>query len=455
MREDLESKDCDLFPFIGLPLLAFPCLDSLDFASDQAYGEEVWAHTLVPQKLRVGAPDQLIKYEVAHTDELAQAIEAVEERSAPVSKKTKGKHINEILSFDKFYKIKWNVKWIRPTFYSALEVWERKKAAHEDRCFKKYLKAKAINPFIRRKLFMHPFQYPPFPNAQFGIADRLPDPVKGAIPVTITGIASEPQKAVEEWHFDEEKAPKKTKGKKSAGRTKSSSTATLTSKKRNVVEVTSGATEGLAKIAPPPSGEQFQPKRVLPTTEPYKRFPFPLLNPILRQLGPFFLILPGFRDEGPFHVPTSDAGDLNFADDKFNLDSILLEAQEENVPIQTPVEQEVVDREAIIGKVNQVLSYLNHSLEEIVASAEIKAQLLEATSFLNQHASSEVSSLENFMEELFNSHALLESSLEDLRSATAELSKYKKELEKELAVAKQLLADTRIGLARSRLPISI
>ncbi|MED6124102.1 hypothetical protein PIB30_055955 [Stylosanthes scabra] len=135
---------------------------------------------------------------------------------------------------------------------------------------------------------------------------------------------------------------------------------------------------------------------------------------------------------------------------------------------------------------NQVLSCLNHSLEKILASAEIKTQFLEATSFLNQHVSSEVSSLENLMEELFNSHTLLESSLENLCSATAELSKHKKEvakckdalskvkplvemgtakeqetestkqtqsvrveqLEKELAVAKQLLADTQIGLAK-------
>ncbi|MED6212281.1 hypothetical protein PIB30_081788 [Stylosanthes scabra] len=117
LREDLEGGDYDLFPFVGLPLPAAPCFDSLDFPSDQAYGDEMWAYTLIPQKLRVGAPsegiremrykmnlyspqfvarqfgfaqalptpssfnpkDQLVKYEIDHTDELAQAIEASEE----------------------------------------------------------------------------------------------------------------------------------------------------------------------------------------------------------------------------------------------------------------------------------------------------------------------------------------------------------------------------------------
>ncbi|MED6213776.1 hypothetical protein PIB30_096626 [Stylosanthes scabra] len=109
---------------------------------------------------------------------------------------------------------------------------------------------------------MRPFQYPPFPNAQFGIADRLPDPAKGPLsrdyitsplsqhlcrvtstsyewcretdhlisgytriegyppganPITITATASNPQKPVERWESEEEKAPKKNKGKKNTG----------------------------------------------------------------------------------------------------------------------------------------------------------------------------------------------------------------------------------------------
>ncbi|MED6112172.1 hypothetical protein PIB30_059278 [Stylosanthes scabra] len=107
-------------------------------------------------------------------------------------------------------------------------------------------------------------------------------------------------------------------------------------------------------------------------------------------------------EEGPFVVPTPKAGDLDFADDEFNLDSILSEAQEAFLTAST------VDRGTIIEKVNKVLGCLNHSLEEIVASAEVKSQLLEATTFLSQHASSEASSLESFMEDLYNSNVLLE-----------------------------------------------
>ncbi|MED6114351.1 hypothetical protein PIB30_079473 [Stylosanthes scabra] len=251
----------------------------------------------LPSPTSLNSEDQLVQYEIAHTDELVRAAEAVEERvktnrrvsnlvrcyystesfdawwldffsshclflehvlanlslnsvvqSALVSKKTKCEHINEITSFEKFYKVKWNVKWIRPTFYSALEVWERKKAAQEDRCFKKYLKAKAINPFIRRELFMRPFSYYSFPNAQFGIANRLPDPPKGLLSrdyitnprsphlcgVTSTPYewcqetnhlisgytriegyppASDPHKSIEEWHSEEEKASQEDQGK--------------------------------------------------------------------------------------------------------------------------------------------------------------------------------------------------------------------------------------------------
>ncbi|MED6214438.1 hypothetical protein PIB30_103148 [Stylosanthes scabra] len=217
-------------------------------------------------------------------------------------------------------------------------------------------------------------------------------------------------------------------------------------------------------------------------------------------------------EEGPFVVPMPQAGDLDFADDEFNLDSILSEAQEVfltavpvassrkletersflsddgqgHVPTQNLPEQSTVDRATIIEKVNKVLGCLNHSLEEIVASAEIKSQLLEATTFLSQHASSEASSLESFMEDLYNSNGLLESSSIDLRVSKDDLSKHKKnmakygaallkvkplvdkwfikeqearlleetqrlcveELEKELLLAKQNMSSTMAGLAK-------
>ncbi|MED6214294.1 hypothetical protein PIB30_101676 [Stylosanthes scabra] len=687
LREDLESEDCDLFPFVGLPLAAIPCFESLDFLSDQAYGDELWAHSLTPQKLRVGAPgegiqemrykmnlyspqlvarqvgfaqalpsptfldskDQMVQYEITHTDELVEASKAVEERvknyqrlsslvrcyystksfdawcsnyfsshcpsleqtlanlnlnsivqSAPVLKKTKGEHVNEILSFEKFYKVKWNVKWIRPTFYSALEVWERKKAAHEDRCFKKYLKAKAINPFIRRELFMHPFSYPPFPNAQFGIADRLLDPPKGplsrdyisnplsphlcgvtptpyqwcqetshlisgytriegyppgATPVLITSTASDPQNTVEE-RYSEEKVPKKTKGKTKEKKAKSLSTTTLTSRKRNVIEVTSGATEGPTKIARTAQTQRKKPKESFELltidNQPQERPPpatrsnidtaraflsnpaivqrslslnlaamassqvsidstkvdytplghetthvlisssCPITTPTTaatssylatRQPEPTIFSLTretDVEDEGPFIVPTPEADDLAFADDEFNLDSILSEAQEvflialqksssdnleaggtlslpstehrkENeTTTQTHAEQNVVDREAIISKVNQVLGCPNHSLEEIVASADIKAQLLDATNFLNQHVSSEISSLEGFIEDLFNIHTLLKSSSEDLHLASAELTKHKGAMLKYENVISKVKPLVHMGVAKEQ-----
>ncbi|MED6200573.1 hypothetical protein PIB30_086484, partial [Stylosanthes scabra] len=49
------------------------------------------------------------------------------------------------------------------------------------------------------------------------------------------------------------------------------------------------------------------------------------------------------EEEGPFIVPTPEAGDLDFADDEFNLDSILSEAQEVKPLVNTGVikEQEV------------------------------------------------------------------------------------------------------------------
>ncbi|MED6172551.1 hypothetical protein PIB30_051068 [Stylosanthes scabra] len=157
-----------------------------------------------------------------------------------------------------------------------------------------------------------------------------------------------------------------------------------------------------------------------------------------------------------------------------------------HVPPQNLPEQSTVDRATIVEKVNKVLGCLNHSLEEIVASTEVKSQLLEAITFLSQHASSEASSLESFMEDLYNSNILLESSSADLRAAKDDLSKHKKnitkydaallkvkplvdmgfikeqearsleetqrlrveELEKELLLAKQNMSNTMAGLAK-------
>ncbi|MED6212282.1 hypothetical protein PIB30_081789 [Stylosanthes scabra] len=111
----------------------------------------------------------------------------------------------------------------------------------------------------------------------------------------------------------------------------------------------------------------------------------------------------------------------------------------------------------------------------MVATTEIKAQLLEATTFLNQHASSVAGSLETFVEDFFNSKNLLELISEELRQTIAELAKQKKEatkcdqailkeeeaesaekvlaarvkaLEKELPTAKEDLAITRGGLLK-------
>ncbi|MED6222333.1 hypothetical protein PIB30_063304, partial [Stylosanthes scabra] len=159
------------------------------------------------------------------------------------------------------------------------------------------------------------------------------------------------------------------------------------------------------------------------------------------------------EEEGPFIVPTPEAGDLDFADDEFNLDLILSEAHEvflTVVPVttsgefetekpfpsgdgQTPQrlpQQNTVDCAVIVEKVNRVLGCLNHSLEKIVASAEIKSQLLEATTFLNQHANSEATSLESFIEDLYNSNVLLKSSLADLQEVRDDVLKHKKDMAK-------------------------
>ncbi|MED6148282.1 hypothetical protein PIB30_051628 [Stylosanthes scabra] len=399
--------------------------------------------------------------------------------------------------------------WLSPTFYSALDIWKRKKAAHEDRCFKNYLKAKQIDPLARLERFVKPFKYPPFPNAQFGIADRLPDPVKGILsrgyitnPLTphLYGVTSSPYEWCRETHhlvsgFTKiERYPPEEREKREYS---SKVTATLTSRKRNAVERTSDTEGPVAKVARTSQPQKKSKKtgvsgkssgeQVTDTPKPTAQSNFERARSILSNPATFnrsvsaglagvsnsqastestqveytplghetipvlvstscpadtsimvasssdlalfkpemFPIKEGAIDEeGPFVIPTPEASDLDFADDEFNLDSILSEAQE-NLP-----EQSTVDRATIIEKVNKVLGCLNNSLEEIVASAEVKSQLLEATTFLSQHASFEASSLESFMEDLYNSNVLLESSSADLRVAKDDLSNHKKNLAK-------------------------
>ncbi|MED6188402.1 hypothetical protein PIB30_085595 [Stylosanthes scabra] len=347
---------------------------------------------------------------------------------------------------------------------------------------------------------MKPFKYSPFPNAQFGIADRLPGPVKGILsreyitnPLTphlcgvtstpyewcqetnhlisgftkienypprkyivIKGTASEPTRSAEDWVLDSERSPKKKREKKGGSRAKSSSMATFTSKKRSVVALTfdiKGPTTKVARISQPqrtkieytPLGHETIPI-LISSSCPTNASTIAATSSDLLLLKPKMTITSPIKEnkveeEGPFIVPTPEAGDLDFTDDEFNLDSILSEAQEvfltavpntssgkletegtlsfpsndnqkENIPIPTPTTTE------------------QGTVDQIVASSEIKAQLLEATTYLNQHASSEVSSLESFMEDLYNRNILLESSSEDLRVATAGLSKHKKDMAK-------------------------
>ncbi|MED6149719.1 hypothetical protein PIB30_065263 [Stylosanthes scabra] len=489
----------------------------------------MWAHSLVPQKLRVGAPgdgtlemryklnfyspqfvarqfgfakalpfpvyfnpvEPSVKYEISNTAEFDDAINLTEERvkqyrraltnlnlasivqSAPVSKKTKDRlpdPVKGILSRD--YITNPLAPHLCGVTFSPYE-WCRE--THH-----------LISGFTKIE------RYPP-----------------AAKPIAIKGTTSEPTKPAEDWVSDAESSPKKKKERKRSARAKSSSSATLTSRKRNAVEHASDAEGPVAKMARTSqpqknskkaemSGKQetFMPnpttqsnlesaRAILSNPAMFNRsvsaglegvsssqastestwveytplgqetVPIPastsypadmstmavssldlvLLKPEASLISPIKESL--IEQEGPFVVPTPEAIDLNFADDEFNLDSILSEAQEvflTAVPVATSGEfetekpfssgdgqtpqtlprQSTIDRAIIVAKVNKVLGCLNHSLEEIVASAEIKSQLLEATTFLNQHANSEASSLESFIEDLYNNDVLLESSSADL-----------------------------------------
>ncbi|MED6173491.1 hypothetical protein PIB30_060007 [Stylosanthes scabra] len=461
-----------------------PSIETSELWSSQVYGDEVWAHALIPQKLRVGAP---------------------------------GEGIHEMRYKMNLYSPQVLLCRIRPRIAGRLP---------------DPVKGPLSRHYISNPLSPHLCRVTSTPYEWFREIDhlisgytRIKGYPPGTTPVIIIGTTSDPQKLVEQWQSDEQKAPKKNKGKTNTGRGKSSSTTTLTSRKRNVIEVTSGATEGPTKIActtqtqrkknpssrytvltidglinnqasqehrlPPPKSNIETARAILSNPAKIHRSlslglatmsssqastDSTKTNPVLissscpvttstaavtsfssavpeRELTITFPIWEtDIEGEGLVMVPTPETDGLAFADDQFNLDSILSEAQEEETSIQTQAKQDVVNHDAIIGK----------------------------------HASSVVSSLENFMEGLFNSHTLLESSLENLYMATAELSKHKKEvakygkalskikplmemgttkekeadsteqtqllcveqLEKELLIAKQTLADTRAGLAK-------
>ncbi|MED6163834.1 hypothetical protein PIB30_083877 [Stylosanthes scabra] len=82
------------------------------------------------------------------------------------------------------------------------------------------------------------------------------------------------------------------------------------------------------------------------------------------------------EDEGPFTVPTPEKPKI---EDTSNLESVKPSENKEDSHLEDASKSQAVDPELILKKVNQILACLNHSLEEIVANAEIKAQLLEAT----------------------------------------------------------------------------
>ncbi|MED6207552.1 hypothetical protein PIB30_036799 [Stylosanthes scabra] len=571
----------------------------------QPTGDEMWAHSLVPQKLRVGVPGDgtlEMRYKlnlyspqfISNTAEFDDAISPTEERVKRY-RRVPGltRCCYSTQSFDNW----WSSYFIShyPSLEQALTNLNLASIVQSAPVSKKtkdrlpdpvkgilnwdyitnplapYLCGVTLSPYEWCRETHHLI-------SGFTKIERYPLAAK---PIAIKGTASEPTKHVEDWVSDAERSPKKKKERKGSARAKSSSIATITSRKRNAVERASDAEGPVAKMARTSqpqkksknaevSGKQeiFMPN---PTTQsnlesarailsnlamfnrsvsaglvgvsssqastestraeytPLGQETVPVLvstscpadtstmavsssdlilfKPEASLISPIKEIL--IEEEGPFVVPTPEAGDLDFADDEFNLDSILSEAQElflTAVPVATSGEfetekpfpsgdgqtpqrlprQSIVGRAVIVEKVNRVLGCLNHSLEKIVASAEIKSQLLEATTFLNQHANSEASSLKSFIEDLYNNNVLLESSSADLQAARDDVLKHKKdmgkygsafskvkplvdtgvvkeqeaksleetqrlrveELERELLLAKQNLSKTMAGLAK-------
>ncbi|MED6114083.1 hypothetical protein PIB30_076908 [Stylosanthes scabra] len=573
----------------------------LNFYSPQFVARQFGFAQTLPFPIYFNSAEPSVKYEIRNTAEFDDAISLIEEKVKQY-RRLPGltRCCYSTQSFDDWWSnyftshcpsleqalTNLNLTSIVPTFYSALDIWKRKKAAHEDQYFKNYLKAKQLpdpekgilsRDYITNPLAPHlcgvtltPYEWCRETHHLISGLTKIERYPPAAKPIAIKGTASEPTKPAEDWVSDTERSPKKKKEKKGRARAKSSSTATLTSQKRNVIERTSDVEGPMTKIARTSQSQSFvsveeKPKCLEKESRKQETFmPNPmtqsniesaraiLSNPAMlnRSLSaglagveytplslelipaPAFTSCPvdistmavsssdlvilrpesslispikeSFEEEGPFVVPTPEARDLDFADDEFNLDSILSEAQEvflTDVPATTSRDLEtekpfppgdgqtlptLTDRTAIVATVNKVLGCLNHSLEEIVASAEIKSQLLEATTFLNQHANSEASSLESFIEDLYNRNILLESSSVDLQAAKDDVLKHKKdmakygaafskvkplvdtgvvkeqevralegmqrlrveELERELLLAKQNLSKTMAGLAR-------
>ena len=48
--------------------------------------------------------------------------------------KAKGKHVQEILKFEKFFKVKWNPRQIQRVVHDANETFKQKNEVHEGRC---------------------------------------------------------------------------------------------------------------------------------------------------------------------------------------------------------------------------------------------------------------------------------------------------------------------------------
>ncbi|MED6220196.1 hypothetical protein PIB30_042570 [Stylosanthes scabra] len=156
-----------------------------------------------------------------------------------------------------------------------------------------------------------------------------------------------------------------------------------------------------------------------------------LISPIKESL---------IEEEGPFVVPTPEAGDLDIADDEFNLDSILSEAQE-RLPRQS-----TIDRAVIVEKVNRVLGCLNHSLEEIVAKSS-SADLQAARDDVSKHKKdmAKYGAAFSKVKPLVDTGVIKEQeakSLEETQRLRVE------ELERELLLAKQNLSKTMAGLAK-------
>ena len=63
------------------------------------------------------------------------------------SSKTKGTHVQEILQFERFFKVKYNPRVVLRVVWDAMNIFKQKKEQHEGRCWRAFEKAKSLNPF--------------------------------------------------------------------------------------------------------------------------------------------------------------------------------------------------------------------------------------------------------------------------------------------------------------------